>query len=93
MQDIAKAVKSGELEVEDIDEALISKRLDTGDLPDPDLMIRTSGEYRISNYLIWQLAYTEYYFTDVLWPDFDIDELKKAIRYYNGRDRRYGGVK
>jgi undecaprenyl diphosphate synthase len=93
MQDIAKAVKAGELEVEDINETLISKRLDTGDLPDPDLMIRTSGEYRISNYLIWQLAYTEYYFTDVLWPDFDIDELKKAIRYYNGRDRRYGGVK
>jgi undecaprenyl diphosphate synthase len=93
MQDIAKAVKSGEIDVDDINETLISKRLDTGDLPDPDLMIRTSGEYRISNYLIWQLAYTEYYFTDVLWPDFDIDELKKAIRYYNGRDRRYGGVK
>jgi undecaprenyl diphosphate synthase len=93
MQDIAKAVKLGEIDVDDINETLISKRLDTGDLPDPDLMIRTSGEYRISNYLIWQLAYTEYYFTDVLWPDFDIDELKKAIRYYNGRDRRYGGVK
>jgi undecaprenyl diphosphate synthase len=93
MQDIAKAVKSGEIDVDDINETLISKRLDTGDLPDPDLMIRTSGEYRISNYLIWQLAYTEYYFTDVLWPDFDIEELKKAIRYYNGRDRRYGGVK
>jgi undecaprenyl diphosphate synthase len=93
VQDIAKSVKLGEVDVDDIDEKLISMRLDTGDLPDPDLMIRTSGEYRISNYLIWQLAYTEYYFTDVLWPDFDIEELKKAVRYYNGRDRRYGGVK
>jgi undecaprenyl diphosphate synthase len=90
---IAGKVKQGELDVEDIDESLISSELDTGDLPDPDLMIRTSGEYRISNYLIWQLAYTEYYFTDVLWPDFDKEELKTAIRYYNGRDRRYGGVK
>lgn len=93
VQDIAERVKSGELEPADIDEKLISATLDTKELPDPDLMIRTSGEYRISNYLIWQLAYTEYYFTDVLWPDFDIEELKRAIRYYNGRDRRYGGVK
>lgn len=93
VQDIAERVKSGELEPADIDEKFISATLDTKELPDPDLMIRTSGEYRISNYLIWQLAYTEYYFTDVLWPDFDIEELKRAIRYYNGRDRRYGGVK
>lgn len=93
VQDIAAKVKSGTLDIADIDEKLISAYLDTKELPDPDLMIRTSGEYRISNYLIWQLAYTEYYFTDVLWPDFDIEELKKAIRYYNGRDRRYGGVK
>ena len=62
-------------------------------IPDPDLLIRTSGEERLSNFLLWQLAYTEFYFTDVLWPDFDKNELKKAIDYYNGRDRRYGGVK
>jgi undecaprenyl diphosphate synthase len=93
VQSIAEKVKDGSLDVADIDEKYISSVLDTADLPDPDLMIRTSGEYRISNYLIWQLAYTEYYFTDVLWPDFDIEELKAAIRYYNGRDRRYGGVK
>jgi undecaprenyl diphosphate synthase len=93
VQSIAERVKDGSLDVADIDEKYISSVLDTADLPDPDLMIRTSGEYRISNYLIWQLAYTEYYFTDVLWPDFDIEELKAAIRYYNGRDRRYGGVK
>ena len=91
--DIAKDVKSGELNPDDIDEKLISSRLDTKDMPDPDLLIRTSGELRLSNYLIWQLAYTEFYFTDVLWPDFDINELKEAIRYFNGRERRYGGVK
>lgn len=90
---IAEDVKNGMVNPLDVDESFISKRLDTKDMPDPDLMIRTSGEYRISNYLIWQLAYTEFYFTDVLWPDFDIEELKNAIRYYNGRDRRYGGVK
>ena len=72
---------------------MISSNLDTAAIPDPDLLIRTSGEQRLSNYLPWQLAYTEFYFTDVLWPDFDIEELKKAILYYNGRDRRYGGVK
>ena len=76
-----------------VDEKLISSYLDTRDIPDPDLLIRTSGELRLSNFLIWQLAYTEFYFTDVLWPDFTAGELKKAIRYYNGRDRRYGGVK
>ncbi|MCM1272369.1 MAG: isoprenyl transferase [Clostridium sp.] len=83
----------GVISPKDIDEKLISSYLDTWDLPDPDLLIRTSGELRLSNYLIWQLAYTEFYFTDTLWPDFDIEELKKAVRYYNGRDRRYGGVK
>jgi len=76
-----------------IDEKLISDYLDTKGIPDPDLLIRTSGELRLSNYLIWQLAYTEFYFTDVLWPDFSIEDLKEAIRYYNGRERRYGGVK
>lgn len=90
---ISGDVKEGKLSSEDIDEKLISSYLDTNDIPDPDLMIRTSGELRLSNYLIWQLAYSEFYFTDVLWPDFTVEDLKEAIRYYNGRDRRYGGVK
>ena len=66
--------------------------LDTHDIPDPDLLIRTSGELRLSNYLLWQLAYTEFYFTDVLLPDFNKEELKKAIAKYNERDRRFGKV-
>lgn len=90
---IATDCKNNLVKTEDIDEKLISSYLDTADMPDPDLLIRTSGELRLSNYLIWQLAYTEFYFTDVLWPDFDVGELKKAIMYFNGRDRRYGGVK
>lgn len=93
VEGIAADVKAGSISDCDIDEELIGSYLDTRDLPDPDLLIRTSGELRISNFLIWQLAYTEFYFTDVFWPDFDVEELKKAIRYYNGRDRRYGGVK
>ena len=67
--------------------------LDTAGIPDPDLLIRTSGEQRLSNYLMWQLAYTEFYFTEVPWPDFHEEELRKAIEQYNNRDRRYGGVK
>ena len=67
--------------------------LDTAGIPDPDFLIRTSGEQRLSNYLLWQLAYTEFYFTDVAWPDFHKPELIKAIEKYNERDRRYGGVK
>lgn len=90
---LADQVMEGALLPEQIDEAAISKELDTYYMPDPDLLIRTSGELRLSNYLLWQLAYTEFYFTDVLWPDFDKKELEKAIEYYNGRDRRYGGVK
>lgn len=74
-------------------EDTISGYLDTAGLPDPDLMIRTSGELRLSNYLLWQLAYSEFYFTDVPWPDFKKEELVKAIEKYNERDRRYGGVK
>ena len=90
---IAGDCKDGSLVPEEITEELISARLDTAELPDPDLMIRTSGEQRLSNWLLWQLAYTEFYFTDVLWPDFNKDELIRAIQYYNTRERRFGGVK
>ncbi len=89
---IAEDVRDCKLEPKDITEDLINNYLDTAGLPDPDLMIRTSGEERLSNFLPWQLAYTEFYFTDVLWPDFTKEDLLKAIRYYNGRDRRFGGV-
>ena len=80
------------LDVEDITEKKFQGFLDTEDIPDPELMIRTSGEQRLSNYLLWQLAYSEFYFTDCYWPDFDKKELIKAIEYYNGRDRRFGGI-
>lgn len=90
---LAKQVQQGVLSPDQITEELISQTLDTAELPDPDLLIRTSGELRLSNYLIWQLAYTEFYFTDTLWPDFDMESLKEAVRYYNGRERRFGGVK
>ncbi len=80
----------GRLSAEDIDEALFDSYLDTAGIPDPDLMIRTSGEERLSNYLMWQHAYSEFYFTDTLWPDFNKDELVKAIEAYTLRDRRYG---
>ena len=93
MTKLAKQVQEGTLAPEAITEDVIAKHLDTADLPDPDLLIRTSGELRLSNYLIWQLAYAEFYFTDTLWPDFDKESLKEAIRYYNGRERRFGGVK
>ena len=81
------------LEPGEIDEVLISRYLDTDGIPDPDLMIRTSGEQRLSNYLLWQMAYTELYFTDVLWPDFGQKELLRAVEYYQERDRRFGGLK
>ena len=84
--------KAGKLETP-VSEDTISGYLDTAGLPDPDLMIRTSGELRLSNYLLWQLAYSEFYFTDVPWPDFKKEELVKATEKYNERDRRYGGVK
>lgn len=90
---IADEVKEGKLQPEDIDESVIEDHLDTHGIPDPDLMIRTSGEQRLSNYLLWQLAYSEFYFTDVLWPDFDKAELEKAVEFYQTRDRRFGGVK
>ena len=85
--------KNGILAPEDVTEQTVASYLDTADFPDPDLLIRTSGELRLSNYLIWQCAYTEIYVTDVLWPDFSKEELERAIAAYNKRDRRFGGVK
>ena len=90
---LAKDCVHGKVDADQIDESLFSSYLDTAGMPDPDLLIRTSGELRLSNYLLWQLAYSELYFTDVLWPDFTKEDLVKAIEQYNARDRRYGGVK
>ena len=88
-----KDCQAGTLSPEQVSEETISGYLDTKEIPDPDLLIRTSGEERLSNFLLWQLAYSEFYFTDVLWPDFNKEELEKAIEKYNSRDRRFGGVK
>ena len=85
-------VKEGKLEEGQMTEAVFASYLDTKDIPDPDLLIRTSGELRLSNYLLWQLAYSELYVTDCLWPDFNREELLEAIRQYNKRERRFGGV-
>ncbi len=93
MRRLAQDAADGKLKPEEIDENVIESYLDTAGIPDPDFLIRTSGEQRLSNYLLWQLAYTEFYFTDVAWPDFDKKELIKAIEMYNQRDRRFGGVK
>jgi len=82
--------KSGK-DVSDVSEEVFASYLDTAGIPDPDLMIRTSGELRLSNYLLWQLAYSEFYITDCLWPDFNKEELEKAIIAYNSRERRFGG--
>jgi undecaprenyl diphosphate synthase len=90
---LAKDCVEGKVSVDAIDEGLYASYLDTAGIPDPDLLIRTSGELRLSNYLLWQLAYTEFYFTDVLWPDFTKEDLMDAIAAYNRRDRRFGGVK
>ena len=90
---VAQDCVDGKVDPEDIDEKLYSSYLDTWDIPDPDLLIRTSGEQRLSNYLLWQLAYSEFYFTDVPWPDFTKEELIRAIEQYNNRDRRFGGIK
>jgi undecaprenyl diphosphate synthase len=89
---IASQVRAGELDPEAIDEEVFADRLYTADLPDPDLLIRTSGELRISNFLLWQIAYTELYVTDVLWPDFDRDAFLDAVAAYQGRERRFGRV-
>lgn len=88
---LAIDVSSGKLTTAEITPELFDKHLCLAELPNPDLMIRTSGEYRISNFLLWQLAYAEFYFTDVLWPDFDKEELARAIKSFSQRDRRFGG--
>lgn len=91
--DIVKACKSGKINIEDITEDTIKDYLSTKSIPDPDLIIRTSGEERLSNFLMWEAAYSEFYFTDVHWPEFSGKELKKAISVYQKRDRRFGGLK
>ncbi len=91
-QTLAKKCQNGELKPEDITVDLLSQSMMTSDLPDPDLVIRSSGEARISNFLLWQSAYSEFYFTDILWPDFDGEALQGAIDYFHGRERRYGGL-
>lgn len=92
MKEIARDVASGKLRAQDIEEKTLSERLYTTGMPDPDLFIRSSGEQRCSNFLLWQCAYTEYWFTDTLWPDFKRDHLMQAIHDYQRRDRRFGGV-
>ena len=90
---VMEDVEAGKIEADQMDEAMFDSYLDTAGIPSPDLLIRTSGEQRLSNFLMWQLAYTEFYFTEVPWPAFTKEDLEKAIEKYNGRDRRYGGVK
>ena len=89
---IAQDVKAGTLDTQDVDDTVFAKYLYTGGLPDPELLVRTSGELRLSNYLLWQLAYTEFYVTDMYWPDFSKWEYLRAIRAFQGRGRRFGGV-
>jgi undecaprenyl diphosphate synthase len=89
-QKIARRAVAGEIRVEDIDIEMMEENLYAGDLPSVDLMIRTSGEIRISNFLLWQVAYAEFYFTDLYWPDFDEKEYEKAVEYYGSRERRFG---
>ena len=90
VREIAEGVSRGDIKSEDIDDTLISKHMQTAFMPDPDLLIRTGGEVRISNYLLWQIAYSELYFCDTYWPDFDEAALQKAIACYQGRQRRFG---
>ena len=89
---LSKDVLENKVSLENINEELFSQYLDTKGIPEPDLLIRTSGEQRLSNFLLWQMAYTEFYFTDVLWPDFNKDELLKAVEYYSSRTRKFGGI-
>jgi len=93
MKDIMIEVNEGKLSLEAVDEKLIDQYLLTSNLPEPDLLIRTSGEVRLSNFMLWQLAYTEFWFTDILWPDFDQETFMEAIQAYQQRNRRYGGLK
>ncbi len=90
---IAAECEDGKLKPEDISEEMISNNLDTANLPDPDLMIRTCGEQRLSNFLLWQCAYTEFYYTDIAWPDFDEKQLQMAVDAYGNRNRKFGGLK
>ncbi len=90
---VASSVQAGEMSLDEINENTVSERLYTAGMPDPDLVIRPSGEYRLSNYLIWQTAYAEFVFTDVLWPDFSAKDLDKAIEAYSLRERRFGSAK
>lgn len=93
VRQVADKVKSGEMDPSDITEEVLNSHLDTNYLPDPDLLIRTCNEQRISNFLLWQCAYTEFYFTPIAWPDFDKTELEKAVEAYAGRNRKFGGLK
>lgn len=93
MKKMSEGILAGRLSPEDIDEDTFKGFLDTNDIPDPDLLIRTSGEQRISNFMLWQLAYTELYFTDIAWPDFKEPQLWEAIKTFNSRDRRFGNAK
>ena len=90
VQQVAKEVQKGTISATDISPDLIQQKLSFADLPDPDLFIRTSGEMRISNFMLWQLAYTELYFTEVFWPDFSVEELEKALQFFANRERRFG---
>ena len=92
VRDLARRVQAGQLLPEDVDETLVSEALNTAGMPDPDLLIRTAGEMRVSNFLLWQIAYAELHFTPVLWPDFNRHELFEALRVYQGRHRRFGAV-
>lgn len=92
IKDIARRVAAGQIGVEDIDEELVAQSLMTATMPDPDMIIRTSGECRLSNFLLWQSSYAEFYFPEVLWPDFTEEEFDKAIEVFASRDRRYGLV-
>ncbi|GFR35829.1 hypothetical protein TCEA9_16410 [Thermobrachium celere] len=93
LKKIAQLIEKGELNSDQIDEELISKYLYTANMPDPDLLIRPSGEYRLSNFLLWQVAYTEFWFSNIFWPDFKREHLYQAIYDYQNRDRRFGGIK
>jgi undecaprenyl diphosphate synthase len=93
VKEIAKLLQSGKIKIEEIDEALLEDFLYTKDIPDPDLVIRTSGEVRLSNFLLWQISYSELYFTDTYWPDFDEKSYQKALDEYSNRKRRFGSLK